>query len=288
MRKAFLLASVALLFVGTLFAQEVLNNDSVIKLAGSGLSEGMVVNIVNTQPGKYSLTPDDLIALKKAGVSERIMRAMLNKSASGQAPATAAPVSESPAAATAVTGGAAPANEGKPSRASPVGTGLGVPTEPGVYALGKGGNLQRVEGRVTSFVRSGSHLGSAATLGIHASRINTQIPGTRASVTVSPTPTFYYRAVEDQGGVDLILTRLTVKSGRRQFEVGAQGVFRKSEGVSVRHQLDFDAEQVEPRVYKIVLAHELKKGQYAFYLLRGFEHAAVREGSGFVYCFQVE
>jgi hypothetical protein len=263
MRKSLLLASIALLFLGTLFAQEVLNNDSVIKLVGSGLSEDMVVNIVKTQPGKFTLAPDDLIALKKAGVSEKIISAMLAK-------------------------GAAAASTDKPSRASSVGTGLGVPTEPGLYALGKGGNLQRVEGRVTSFVRSGSHLGSAATLGIHASRVNTQIPGTRASVTVSPAPTFYYRPVEDQGGVDLILTRLAVKNGRRQFEVGAQGVFRKSEGVSVRHQLDFDADQVEPRVYKIVLAHELQKGQYAFYLLRGFEHASVHEGSGFVYCFQVE
>jgi hypothetical protein len=105
---------------------------------------------------------------------------------------------------------------------------------------------------------------------------------------VSPKPTFYYRPVEDEGGLDLILTRLTVKNGRRQFEVGAQGVFRKSTGVSVRHQMDFDANQIEPRLYKIVLTHELETGQYAFYLLRGLEHSSVHEGNGFVYCFQVE
>jgi len=39
---------------------------------------------------------------------------------------------------------------------------------------------------------------------------------------------------------------------------------------------------------KLVLTHELQSGQYAFYLLRGFKHSSAEEGSGFVYCFQVE
>jgi hypothetical protein len=111
-----------------------------------------------------------------------------------------------------------------------------------------------------------SRLASAATLGIHANRVNTQIPGSRANVTLGPTPTFYYRPVKDEGGLDLILTRLTVKNGRRQFEVGAQGIFRASKGVSVRHQMDFDADEVEPGLYKLVLTHKLEAGQYAFYL----------------------
>jgi hypothetical protein len=34
--------------------------------------------MVNTQPGKYSLAADDVIALKKAGASEKVIAAMLN------------------------------------------------------------------------------------------------------------------------------------------------------------------------------------------------------------------
>jgi hypothetical protein len=52
--------------------------------------------------------------------------------------------------------------------------------------------------------------------------------------------------------------------------------------------LDFDAKEVEPGLYKIALTHQLKAGQYAFYLLSGFEHSSVEKGNGFVYCFQVE
>jgi hypothetical protein len=259
-----------------------LNNESIMGLVKIGFSDETIITMIEHEPGNYSLAAADVIALKQAGVSEKVIRAMLSKSAGGHAPATVAPVSQAPATATAVTG------EGTTTRASSVRLELGVPTQPGLYAVVQGGSLQRIEGRVTSFVRSGSRLASTATLGIHANRINTQIPGSHASVTVSPTPAFYYRPVADEGGIDLILTLLTVKNGRRQFEVGAEGVFRKSTGVSVRHQMDFDAKQIEPGLYKIVLTHELETGQYAFYLLRGREHASVEEGRGFVYCFQVE
>jgi hypothetical protein len=274
-----------------------LTNNSIVKLVKAGLSEETITSIVKTQPGQYSLVADDIIALKKAGVSEKIITAMLNKSASETltAPVTPPPPPEKhaqppdpPATAplphTPATDHGGPSGEPSPTLSQDP----QVPNEAGLYALGPGGRLERIEGRVTSFVRSGSRLASAATLGIHANRINTQIPGSHANVTVGQTPTFYYRPVQDEGGLDLILTDLTVKNGRRQFEVGAQGAWRESRGVSVRHQFDFDAKQLEPHLYKIVPNHQLETGQYAFYLLRGREHASVYEGSGFVYCFQVE
>jgi hypothetical protein len=263
-------------------AHESLTNDSIIKMVQAGLSETVILSMVNTQPGKYSLAADDIIALKKAGVSDTIITAIVNRSASGSSPTAVsqagvtASKKESPATRAGGEGSVSPDLD------------LRIPNEAGLYALGPAQRLERIEGRATSFVRTGSRLASAATLGIHANRVNTQIPGTRANVTLSPTPTFYYRPVKDEGGLDLILTRLTVKNGRRQFEVGAQGVFRASKGVSVRHQMDFDADEVEPGLYKLVLTHQLQAGQYAFYLLRGFEHSSAEEGSGFVYCFQVE
>ncbi|MGO8734940.1 MAG: hypothetical protein ACLQVM_19350 [Terriglobia bacterium] len=189
-----------------------LTNESIMRLVKIGFSDETIISMVEHEPGNYSLGAEAVIALKKAGVSEKIIRAMLSKSAGGQGPATVAPVSAVPAAATVLRAEGPAVSQDKPSPEPPAGQDARVPTEPGLYAMGQGGNLQRVEGRVTSFVRSGSRLASTATLGIHANRANTQIPGTHASVTVSPNPTFYYRQVEDEGGLDLILTRLTVKA----------------------------------------------------------------------------
>ena len=266
-------------------AHETLTNDSIIKMVKAGLSDTVILSMVSTQPGKYSLGADDIIALKRAGVSDTIITAIVGKSASGLSPP---PVS--PGGVTELRKEGPATNQDTVGREHSVSPDHDprIPSEAGLYALGSTQRLERIEGRATSFVRTGSRLASAATLGIHANRVNTQIPGSRANITLGPTPTFYYRPVKDEGGLDLILTRLTVKNGRRQFEVGAQGIFRASKGVSVRHQMDFDADEVEPGLYKLVLTHRLEAGQYAFYLLRGREHSSADEGSGFVYCFQVE
>jgi hypothetical protein len=264
-------------------AHESLTNDSIIKMVKAGLSDTVIISVVSTQPGKYSLGADDIIAFKKAGVSDQTITAIVNRSASGSSPP---PVSSAGVNVVKEEGSAT--NHDRVGGERSLDQDLRIPNEAGLYAMGPTEGLERIEGRATSFVRTGSRVASAATLGIHANRVNTQIPETRANVTLGPTPTFYYRPVKDEGGLDLILTRLTVKNGRRQFEVGAQGIFRASKGVSVRHQMDFNADEVEPGLYKLVLTHQLKAGQYAFYLLRGREHSSADEGSGFVYCFQVE
>jgi hypothetical protein len=80
-----MIALLALLFLGTLSAQEVLRNDSIIKLVRSGLSEDVIVNVVKTQPGQYSLSAEDLISLKNAGVSEKIISALLAKGSAARA-----------------------------------------------------------------------------------------------------------------------------------------------------------------------------------------------------------
>ena len=43
------------------------------------MGEDVIVGIVNNQPGQYSVTPDSLIALKQAGVSDKIIAAVVNR-----------------------------------------------------------------------------------------------------------------------------------------------------------------------------------------------------------------
>jgi hypothetical protein len=70
------------LFVGLAalcLAQTALTNDSIIKLVKAGLGEDVVMTIIQAQPGNYSTGSDDLIALKVAGVSDKIIAAMIDK-----------------------------------------------------------------------------------------------------------------------------------------------------------------------------------------------------------------
>ncbi|HEY0079312.1 MAG TPA: hypothetical protein VGB73_11915 [Pyrinomonadaceae bacterium] len=54
-----------------------LNNSSIVKLVRAGFSEKTVVVIIRTRPARFDLAPDRLVELKKSGVSEKIILAML-------------------------------------------------------------------------------------------------------------------------------------------------------------------------------------------------------------------
>ncbi|HZI18792.1 MAG TPA: hypothetical protein VEY09_09365 [Pyrinomonadaceae bacterium] len=58
-------------------AEAPLTNTSVIKLVRAGFREKTVVAIIRARPVAFDLSPERLIELKKAGVSERVILAML-------------------------------------------------------------------------------------------------------------------------------------------------------------------------------------------------------------------
>lgn len=77
-----------------LFGQRELSNEDVLKLAKAGISEDVIVSTIQQSPGKYSTGPDELIALKAAGVSDKAIAAMVNKKT--EAPAGANRASAGP------------------------------------------------------------------------------------------------------------------------------------------------------------------------------------------------
>src|SRR5580704_2694090 len=84
-----------ILCAATAFAQSVLNNDSITKMAKAGLGDDVIVSMIKGQPGSYAVDPDSVIQLKRAGLSEKVIAAMIEKTSAGSAPSpapTAAPV----------------------------------------------------------------------------------------------------------------------------------------------------------------------------------------------------
>jgi hypothetical protein len=93
------------LLAGGAPAQEVLTNESVISMVKAGLSETIILAKVKSSAGKFDVRTDSLVALKRAGVTDRVIEAMVSHP--GQA-AAAAPA-PAPAATAAPAGGAATA-----------------------------------------------------------------------------------------------------------------------------------------------------------------------------------
>jgi hypothetical protein len=58
-------------------AEAPLSNASIIKLVRAGFKEKTLIAIIHSRPVQFDLSPDRLIELKKSGVSERVILAML-------------------------------------------------------------------------------------------------------------------------------------------------------------------------------------------------------------------
>jgi hypothetical protein len=127
MRKCFV-ALVFLAICPLLVAQQSLNNDAVIKLVKAGLSDDLIVATINAQPGTYDTSTDGLIALKAAGVSDKVVAAIVLKAAAP--PPVAATPAPAPAAEAPAAGPAQPAEAGKASGAAPISAGARVVIAP--------------------------------------------------------------------------------------------------------------------------------------------------------------
>jgi hypothetical protein len=93
MKPRILLATLAIC-LGAASAQQLsMNNDSVIKMVKAGMSDGIIVSTIDSQPAHFALSANDMIALKQAGVSDKVMVAMIAKS--NPAAPTAAPLTTS-------------------------------------------------------------------------------------------------------------------------------------------------------------------------------------------------
>jgi len=82
-------------FIALLAAQEVLTDESILKMVKAGVPDDVIVEMIKSQPGHYVVTTDHVIELKKQGVSGRVLAAMVAKDS---AATTAPPASaEAPA-----------------------------------------------------------------------------------------------------------------------------------------------------------------------------------------------
>jgi hypothetical protein len=73
-----LLVAAAFIPVTAQQRDQLLTNQSVIKLVKAGFREKTVIAIIRSRPSRFDLSPDRLIEMKRAGVGEQIILAMLS------------------------------------------------------------------------------------------------------------------------------------------------------------------------------------------------------------------
>jgi len=223
-----------LLVTFALLAQEPMNNEGVIKLVKSGMSEDLIINVIQQQPGSYSLGANELITLKEANVSERIISAMLAK---GRGDSAISP----------------PGSNAKPVPAPGQRTSI---SGPGIFYK-KGNEYFELLTEEVTWKTSGA-MKNIASAGIIKKDLNGVVPGPSSrNFLTNPTEII----LSPPSGVAVttyILLPMKPNKGVREFDVGPRN---HRNGVA-KGALPFGVEKINENAFRMVLGTPLGPGEY--------------------------
>jgi hypothetical protein len=221
------LASVGFALLQLALAQTV-SNDAVVKMVKGGLTDDLVIGMINSQQTSFLLSADDLIALKTNGVSDKVVSAMMAKKSGVAADVTV------------------PAAAASPAR------------EIGVYYQ-KGGQWTDVNPEVVSF-KSGGVMKSMASYGIVKGDINGHLNGAHSNLQLKTPVELMIYVPEGIAATEYQLLMLHESGKSREFRTITGGVFHQSGGAS-RDAVEFEAKKIAPRTFTLTLS-TLKSGEY--------------------------
>lgn len=265
--------------------------DGVISMVQAGLSDDVIIARLRKEDKGFDLTPDEMIRIKNAKVSDVVLRTMLDPKAAVNTPASAIsavppsivvstpnipmiPGIRSPGVSGATP---APGSEAKGDPNDPM-----TPHDSGIYLMTKDrdGKPQMTVLERASYQgsKSGGYLGSAMTYGIVKAKTKAVIPGPRANLRVSESsPVFYFYFEDKQTGLgktyfgvgnlsnpnQFSLLKLEVNKQNRESTVGSFSSLGSSSGADAKAMVSFKSERLRPGLYKVSV-EGLKNGEYCF------------------------
>jgi hypothetical protein len=254
MRKGIL--AICLLLVCQMgLAQKPLDNSSIIKLLKSGLSDDLIVSTINASPGYYNTSAEGLIALKKAGASDKVVAAIVVKNAHTASEKPSFTIFPAPIPEPTVT---VPV-----PLAAPVAPVIPVAVDSvGVYYKDSHGSWQEVNTEVVNF-KTGGVLKHLASVGVVKEDLNGLIGGRKSRLDLIGPATFILYVPEGRSPGEYQLLRLHESKEGREFRSVTGGVVHTSGG-AIRDTVDFTSTKLGPRVYQIIVPAEIGRGEYGF------------------------
>lgn len=251
-------------------AHSALTCEDVIKLTKAGLAEDIIIEQIRKSGHAFDLTTDQLLALKSANVSDRIVEIMLD-------PAKALSPEKTPAVASAVPPLAPievirPAPETEPRRAP-----IELPSEVGVYVK-QDGQWKEVPPEIV-YWKTGGVLKTVATAGIHHGDVNGHLTGAESRTRLEGPLEFLIVAPEGTALSEYQLVRLRSNKDNREFRTVTGGFFHAQSGAQ-RDVVEFDGEKVASRTFEIKFPSGTGSGEY------GFLPPGSANGSGKIYSFR--
>ncbi len=236
-----------------------LTNDAIVRMSRAGLEDSVIVQTIQIQPGAYDTAPDDLIALKNAGVSQTVIAAMQARSA-GLAIHSPGIAKVEP---------------------SPLTAGV---DEIGVYYKDRTGEWVPLKTERVQFKSSG-WLKNAATDGLVKQDMNGHLDGPRSSLIL---PTGVQILIYTPAGTqaeEYDLLRFDEHSGSRDFRVKTGGLFHSETG-SRRNDIQFDPQKMAKDMYVFTVPVDIEKGEYGM-LPPGSSNVPGLSNAGKIFTFSI-
>jgi hypothetical protein len=259
-----------------------LKASDVQEMVQSGLSEDLVIAALRKQGRPFELSAMEMVQLKKAGLSDNVIKVMLDPNA---------PVTSTIAA----SGGMMSLGVARPSGATPdagvsetaVAANANNPAAPHdsgiyLYAVNDTGAqklMTPLERASTQGTKTGV-LGHVLTYGIVKGKTKAVIQGPRASIRTDDSKPVFYFYFEDKSAAlgtsrgfgaqtvsnpnQFSLVRFDQKKDSREVVVGTIGFGTASSGSESKEMVAFKSERVSPGVYRVVPLADMSPGEYAF------------------------
>lgn len=207
-----------------------MTNDTIRRMHAAGLNDELILQTIQTQPGFYSSEPEDLIALKQAGISDTVLAAMANKARHNLTHPDARPVELAPV------------------------------NEIGVYYKNAAGGWVPMESEVVH-IKSGGFIKSHLTNGIIKEDRNGAISGREAKLLLPRPMEFLIYTPDGVEGSEYDLLRFRLNSKDREFRTLTGGIIHSTGGAK-RDEVPFQTTRIAPHTYTFSLPRDLPGGEY--------------------------
>ncbi len=248
--------------------------NDVIKLSKAGLSDDLIIQQIRKKGQHFDLSTDQLLQLKAAHVSERVIQAMIDPTKE-TAPSPPAKMTVPTASVQAAQPPPQPNGQDAPTSS--------LPTEIGVYAMEKG-KWAEVLPEVVNW-KSGGAVKHVASVGVVKGDLNGHVNGAASRNRFTIPIEFLIVLPEGIAITEYQLIRLHRHGGDREFRTVTGGVFHVSGGAT-RDLMAFDGTKVAARTYVVKLSMGSGAGEYGF-LPPGAFASTNAASSGKIYSFGV-
>jgi len=269
--------SSALITLSVLYGQDgpkpqpgALTIEEIVRHAKSGISEELIVTIVKRNARAFNLNSEEIVELKRTGVSETVIKFLLNPSLPYSPPA---PAALPPASDNAIPPARAPEPE---VPADPIAR--KVPTEPGVYLLGADDTMVPLDSRPLVPSKQTGKISTVLSGGLLKGRIIGSAVGARARTRAAAGENIFYARLGDKASLDdLTLVILEIQDSRRDLDFGTKP---GAPAFPLKSVVPFESKEVSPKLFRLVVSLD-KPGEYFFLILGSGDEKKGTLGKGY-------